>query len=214
MKKKYEIDALKKRVFIRKYASIEKFGDEVTFEEWMNTVETSLEMGHGEYQARIVINRKEHTRLLKQLETIATKYIEIIDEYHVENFNDLINQVRWQNQCMQPISKRDGRFPIPGYIAEQLLRGMGISKKETRNYELFRIYYHHAIKNDFNMPERAEKLANGYWPEGTKYDPKSYKLEKGYTNYFPSVPASAQPNNDWARRFKQTLKEIIKKEKL
>ena len=213
MKKKYEIDALKKRVFIRKYASMEKFRDDVTFEEWMNIIETSLEMGHGEYPARIALNRKEHTRLLKQLETILEKYSEIINEYHDETFNDLLEQVKWQNQCMKPISKRDGRHPIPGYIAHHLLRGMEISKKETGTYELFRIYYHNALKNDFNMPERAEKLANGYWPEGTKFDPKYYKLEKGYTNFFPTVPASLQPNNDWVRRFKQTLREIIKKEK-
>lgn len=213
MKKKYDIAALKKRVFIRDYRNIQRFGDNVTFEDWMDTIEVSLSMGHGEYPAVMAINKKEHSRLLKQIETIASKYEDIIELFHQEPFKNLLEEIKFQNQIMQPARKRDGRFPIPGTIAMHLLNGMEISKRETGGYELFRMYYYHATENDFNLPTRAEKLANGYWPDGTKFNPKYYKLEKGYHSYFPLVPKKTQENEDWVRSMRQTLRKIIKDEK-
>jgi hypothetical protein len=198
------MNEIKKVVSIRQYKSQMIMGHNQSFEEWMNSIETIIMNGAYEHSTTQRLYGKKHSQLLKKVQNIHKEHSDIIKMFHEGLFNKLLMSLETTNTNLTPFDAKSGRTPIPSIIAQFLLWGLDISKRETGNYELFRFYYHEALKNNFNMNELAQALFK---------DKSEYKLELSCHQYFPSVPASKQSNTNWVRSLRQSLKKIIENEK-
>ena len=212
------MNELEKRVRIRFYENKVIYGPDQTFEEWMDSFEKTLMDYHFDHWAITHLYYEKHTNAFNQLKKIYQSH-PVLEMFHKNMFEEMFREIENENLKMRPpvgYEKNGGSYSIPAIVAQFIIWGMEISKRETKGYELFRIYYHHALNNDFNLPVRAKDQSDkiNFNPFGDTFNPDVWKFDYGFYQNFPGVPPKKQQSTDWARALKQTLKGIIKREEI
>lgn len=179
---------------------------------WMDTIEHDVELVYGLGKHNLTLAEKTFSDI-DRLQSYLNKFKK--EAFHASNMidselNTLLETLKLlessKDYLLGERDSKPGRRPIPSLIANQLLKGLDLSKKDYRSYEPFRLYLHHADENDFNLNKRKElgKL------QTSSCDSFDHFNIKKYLNFqFPSVPAKERKETSWARALRQSLKAAV-----